>query len=120
MDTRLKIASLGALLAALVLSGCASTPTPSAVQCLSLNCMQTQAREAVAKQCRTDLFWVDNRNRAFKKRVQATYGYPLKSSDNYNELLRMGFKGPSPDDWCRRFAEMNVQLLSSPTPAGQS
>lgn len=40
--------------------------------------------------------------------IQKEYGYPLTNADTYFDWTQLGGTGPSPDQWCRRYADAKV------------
>ena len=96
---------LTALLAILVISGCASSQPQE--PCSSLNCLFEQEAAAIAKVCASDLFLYPSSK---QKEINERYGYPYSNSDTYHSLTRMGYKVPSPQQWCRGYAQHQMRV----------
>lgn len=88
-----------------VASGCASQP---ATPCNSLNCMFSAAEAEIARTCEADLSRPTFDRRVIKA-VFAQYRYPLTNMQTYLEWTKMGNKGPSPWEWCARYAKHKVR-----------
>ena len=99
------------LVTALVIltSACASKPD---APCQTVKCeLQTIVAE-IASTCRTDLYHYPRLERAY---IDQKYQYPLKSYRSYQNLVNMGGRGPSPQRWCRAYAE-HVAEVRLPAP----
>ncbi|MEM7078989.1 MAG: hypothetical protein AAF513_10210 [Pseudomonadota bacterium] len=93
------------------MSGCAST-AQELVDCTTISCVDQQTAKTIARQCRADLNDHHMMSMGEKRRVNATYRYPLTNEKTYINLLRTGSVGPSPYTWCRRYARWRLGAVS--------
>ena len=96
-----------AVLLAAALGGCTGmqrAPEP----CRSLHCLATAQFQNARRTCMKDLFTYE-RYRSRQDSIDARYGYPFVSTSNYQEWVRVGGTGPSPQEWCRDYASQQIQ-----------
>jgi hypothetical protein len=55
-----------------------------------------------------DLFNYE-RYRGRQDAIDARYGYPLLSTSNFQDWVRVGGHAPSPQEWCTEYAVRTVQ-----------
>ncbi len=105
--------SLTALLAAIAISGCASPQTSES--CSSLQCLFDKEVNAIARVCASDLFLYPSGKR---KAINKRYGYPYSNAETYHSLMRMGYQVPSPQEWCRGYAQHQMKVRINGTLVG--
>ena len=96
------------LFAACFLAACSHLDAPDAspAVCGSLNCMFAEAEMKLSATCRRDLVRYPRQRRAF---IDAQYHYPLTNAATYNDWLGMGNRGPSPREWCEKYAVSRIR-----------
>lgn len=87
-------------------AGCASSPS-TLEPCASLDCLKGKAVREVRTDCLRDLLGYEQ-DRERQSYINARYRYPLISSENYRSWRQTGGDGPSPQEWCRDYAEQQV------------
>ncbi len=102
-----------ALLATIAIGGCASSQSSN--PCTSLQCLFEQEANAIAKVCASDLFLYPS---AKRKEINERYGYPYSNSETYHSLTRMGYRVPSPQEWCRGYAQHQMKVRVNGTVLG--
>ena len=97
------------VLACATMTGCASNTSAQATSdCLTVACLHEQVKVDLAKRCNHELFWYKHRSTQRQAAIRAEYQYPLTSADDYFALARRGSVTPSPQTWCRAYAEVRV------------
>ena len=102
-----------ALLTTLVIGGCASSPSTD--PCSSLQCLMDQEVAAIAKVCTSDLFMYPSGK---QKEINERYRYPYSNSETYHSLTRLGYRVPSPQQWCRGYALHQIKVRVNGTVLG--
>lgn len=96
-----------AILVFLALSGCTTTGNEEAslFSCHTLACIQDSRVKQVARQCRQDLFFHERQSRFTQEVINNKYRYPLTNWNSYAAWTMSGNAAPSPDEWCKDYAE---------------
>ena len=102
------------LLTTIVIGGCVSSQ-PAESCGGSLQCLFDQEANAIAKVCASDLFLYPSGKR---KQINERYGYPYSNSATYHALTRMGYRVPSPQQWCRGYAQHQLKVRVNGTLLG--
>ncbi len=95
----------------LMLGACASQP---AGECRSLQCVLDLAAADIARTCSSDLFLYP---RARRDLIDREYRYPFTNFDTYSEMLKLGSRIPSPQEWCAQYAAFKMKVRM-PTGSG--
>jgi len=77
----------------ILLLGCASTSEKPR----TLEEIKREVQREVQKDCEREIFW------------GRMPDYPLTDTRTYNWWIKIGGKGPSPDEWCREYARFKVR-----------
>ena len=77
----------------ILLLGCASTSEKPR----TLEEIKREVRKEVQRACEKEIFWGRMPN------------YPLTDTRTYNWWVKVGGKGPSPDQWCQEYARVRVR-----------
>lgn len=93
-----------ATLAMLWLTACASQTSPPE-DCASLECMKARQRHALVVECVDHLVMYESYDIQTREWVDGRYHYPLTSAASYWAWVRMGGIGPSPQRYCRAWAD---------------
>lgn len=85
-------------------SACASQPD---APCQTVDCELQSVVAEIAETCRSDLYHYPRFEQDY---IDQKYQYPLKSYRSYLNLVNMGGRGPSPQRWCRAYAEHMAEV----------